>query len=69
MKEQISLTYAKQSFKRNLYKYSEFDNFENTVYTYHLTKEEIKKLFNYAIKLVSDKVMFEIKYRNFIKER
>ena len=55
MKDQRSLTYAKQNFKRNIYKYGEFSSFENAVLTYYLNKEEIENLKEYATKIVTNK--------------
>ena len=51
MKEERSLTYAKQYFKRNLYKYCDDDCFESAVLEYYLRKDEITKLYQYAIKI------------------
>lgn len=50
MKEQISLTYAKQNFKRNQFKYGVESAFENAILTYNLQNEEITKLYEYVIK-------------------
>lgn len=51
MKEELSLTYAKASFKRNMYKYSTGDNLEAVVYHYQLRADELDSLKAYAIKL------------------
>lgn len=52
MKEELSLSYAKQSFKRNKWKYSTGDNLEAVIYYYQLRKDELDSLRKYAIKLL-----------------
>lgn len=52
MREELSLSYAKQSFKRNMYKYSTGDNLEAVVYGYSLRKDELESLKKYALKLL-----------------
>lgn len=51
MKEQVSLSYAKQCYKRNIVKYGESASFENAILTYYLSKEEIISLYKYALKV------------------
>ena len=64
MKEQVSLTYAKQNFKRNIFKYGVDLSFENAILEYYLNKEEIKNLYEYAIKNVemSERDKYNINY-------
>lgn len=66
MKEERSLTYAKQSFKRNMYKYLAGDNFESVISEYYIREDEIESLLNYIKKLVSQSdyqdVLKRIKY-------
>ena len=50
MKEEISLTYAKQYFKRNRYKYCDDDAFESAIIEYYLRKDEVEKLYKYVLK-------------------
>lgn len=54
MREERSLSYAKQSFKRNMYKYLAGDNFENVISEYYIREDEIESLLNYIKKLVSE---------------
>ena len=49
--EERSLTYAKASFKRNMWKYEVGDNIEAVVYQYQLREDELDSLKAYAIKL------------------
>ena len=60
MKEEISLTYAKQSFKNNKIKYGVGGAFENSILEYNLRSEEIKKLYEYAVKKVEQKEIIQI---------
>ena len=60
MREQISLTYAKQSFKNNISKYGVGGAFENSILEYNLQKEEIKSLYKYASKKVNTKEITQI---------
>jgi hypothetical protein len=53
MKEQISLTYAKQNYKRNELKYGVVSAFENAILEYYLQKEEIKSLYEYVLKITN----------------
>lgn len=52
MREEISLTRAKQSFKRNMHKYETGDNLEGVIYQYQLREDELDSLKAYVIKLV-----------------
>lgn len=54
MREERSLSYAKQSFKRNMYKYLAGDNFENVISEYYIREDEIESLLNYIKKIVSE---------------
>lgn len=51
MKEELSLSYAKQGLRRNAYKYEIGDNLEAVVYQYQLREDELDSLKAYAIKL------------------
>lgn len=60
MREELSLTYAKQYLKRNIGKYEPGDAFESAIGEYYLRQDEIDKLFEYAMKT--------IKYESYKKE-
>ena len=49
-KEEISLSYAKQRFNRNMGKYSIGDNLEDAYLEHQLRKDELDKLYEYAKK-------------------
>lgn len=69
MKEERSLTYAKQYFKRNLYKYCDDDCFESATLEYYLRKDEITKLYEYAMKLkIVDKDQVTRRYERMMEE-
>lgn len=67
--EERSLTYAKQYFRRNLYKYCSDDSFESAILEYYLRKDEIKKLLEYAIKVVPyEKEQLVRRYNRIVEE-
>ena len=69
MREERSLSYAKQSFKRNMYKYLAGDNFENVISEYYIREDEIESLLNYIKKLVSENDYKDvIKRMEYLKE-
>lgn len=71
--EQVSLTYAKQNYKRNIVKYGESASFEDSILKYYLTKEEITKLYKYAIKVTKtftayvEERMLRDKYQEYLE--
>lgn len=67
MKQQISLKYAKSTFKKNMYKYDIVSNFENSILEYNLNQDEITKLYDYVVKITRDSYNLKITYQNYIK--
>lgn len=74
MREQVSLSYAKQCYKRNILRYGESASFENAILTYYLNKEEITNLYKYALKVTksftcyAEERMLTNKYNEYLKK-
>ena len=69
MKEERSLTYAKQSFKRNIDKYSIAESLLVAIYENGLRIDELDSLKEYAIKLLpNDKYIINLTIDDYKKE-
>lgn len=49
MKEELSLTRAKQYYRRNIWKYGADQSFECAILEYYLRSDEVEKLYKYAM--------------------
>lgn len=69
MKEERSLTYAKQSFKRNIDKYSIAESLLVAIYENGLRIDELDSLKEYAIKLLpNDEYIINLTIDDYKKE-